>query len=134
MARFLSRLALAIAATLAAICCLFAATGFLIAALYIWLRSLPLSAPIAGVIVATALLLIGGLAILIAKWNVAPQRKAKPDKASPAADLGGRVVRTAVEATEAHPYSAVAVALLAGIMVGISRNLQGLLKAVLRAL
>lgn len=133
MAALLTRLAVALAAALIALCCGGAAAGFLIAALYECLRSLTLDPPVAAAIVAGVLLVIALVAILIARRSMAPRARLTARTASPATVLGAQAMQKAVEAADAHPYRATGLAFLAGLGVGVSRDLRGILRAALRA-
>jgi hypothetical protein len=72
------------------------------------------------------------VAILIARRSVSSRNRPKPGTLSPGALLGGQAMRSAADAAGAHPYRAAGLAFLAGLAVGVSRDLQDLLKAALR--
>ena len=132
MAALLTRVAIALAAALIALCCAGVAFGFLIAALYEWLRTIPLAAPVAGAIVAGVLLVIALVAVLIARRSLSPRTRLTARTASPATVLGAQAMQRAVDAADAHPYRATALAFLAGLGVGVSRDLRSMLIAALR--
>ena len=134
MTRLLSRAALALVAVLAASVCVIAAIGFLTGALYLWLRSLPLTPAPVALIVGLVLLGIAGLAITAAALIVAGRNRTAPAGGGLlAAGLAARAVCEAAQATEAHPYGAASLALLAGLALGSSPDMQEIIKAALRA-
>ena len=134
MTGLLARAAICLASVLIAGIFALGAAGCLADALYLWLRSLPLTPAVAMLIVGLVLLVVVGIAVLVAIRIVTPGRKPGLPKArgSNAADLGGRMLHEAAAAATAHPQAAAGISLLAGLAVGANPALQALLKAALR--
>lgn len=141
MQRFLSRVAISLAAAVAAIIFAAASVIFLGAALYLSLVPI-MPAPFAALVVGVTGLVLAGLIILVAR--MASRRRpaapgigaADPSRASDfndiTATLGGLAARELTARTQAHPYRAFGIALLAGLAVGISPELRNILKDVLK--
>lgn len=137
MERFLSRVVISLAAGVAAIILVAAAVGFLGAALYLLLLPV-MPAPSAALVVGLVGLVLAGLIILVARLTArrgAAGRgvgAADPGRAGEvndiAAALGGLLAREVASRAQARPYRAVAVALLAGLAVGISPELRDILR------
>ena len=146
----ISRLVIAAAIALVAFVLLVTALGFLIAALYQGLRALHLVPWLAALSVGGALIALAGIGLLVAMRVGSGKRKPtrlqrRPSAAAAAAnghaagaealagDLAGRVVQGVSALAEAHPYGATSLALLAGLALGRSREMQDVLRAALAA-
>ena len=107
----------------AGVCAMLAVTsalggfGFLIAVLYLHLsqRLAPIGAALA---VGGGLLAVAVLSVLIACWTL--RRSHGRTRSLPGMDVGAGVARWAA----AHPYAAVAVAVVAGMAVGANPSLR----------
>jgi len=143
MAGVLSHVTLVVAPALVALACITAASGFLVAALYLYLLALPAPPPLAALIVGVALLALAALVILAARivargWQRGTSR-AVMDGAreagigSMASELGTRAAREAAAAAEAHPYYTFCAAFLAGLTLGGSPDLRNFVETALRA-
>jgi hypothetical protein len=128
MTRLLLRGLTAFAAAVAALACIVAAIGFFAAALYLWLRSLPLPSALAALIAGLALL-AAAAPLIFAAARVSAGRRRTGGRHPSIADLGDRALHEAAAAAELHPYGAAALALLAGLAIGASADLQEMLKA-----
>jgi small-conductance mechanosensitive channel len=142
IARTLACLLLAVAAALAA-------TGFLIAALYLVLDE-RLTSTAAAALVGGLLLVVALVLLLVANRGIrracraeavgaggSRQRPGDAERSSPselAASLGAVVGDETVKWTRAHPFSALAAALVAGIAVGVSPRLRSELEQLMGAL
>ena len=138
MQRFLSQVAISLAAAVAAIIFVAAAVGFLGVALYLSLVPV-MPAPVAALVVGLAGLVIAGLiglaARMAARRRPAGGRAGSPDPGRAndvAATLGNLAARELASRAQARPYRAFAVALAAGLAVGISPELRNILKGVLK--
>jgi hypothetical protein len=137
MHQFLSRVTIWSAAAIAALIFVATAVLFLGAALYLAL--VPIMAPqFAALVVGLTGFVMAGLIILIARLTSrrAPSRSTDAsgtgDINQVAAALGDLAARERTSQTQAHPYRAFGVALLAGLAVGISPELRNILKGVLK--
>jgi hypothetical protein len=138
---FLSRVAISLAAAVAAIIFTAASVGFLGAALYLLLVPV-MPAPFAALFVGLTGFAIAGLIILVARLSARRSPASRglglgdPSRAGDVNDiavaLGALAARELTSRTHAHPYRAVAVALAAGLVVGISPELRNFLKGVLK--
>jgi hypothetical protein len=139
--RFLSRVAISLAAAVAAIIFAAASVVFLGAALYLFLVP-TMPAPFAALVVGLVGLVLAGLIILVARMTSrrgpagvgigAADPSRAGDLSDIAATLGGLAARELTSGTQAHPYRAFGVALLAGLAVGISPELRKILMGVLK--
>jgi hypothetical protein len=140
VAGLVSRAALVLAPALVAMACVIAASGFLIAALYLYLLALSAPPALAALIVGLALLALAALVIVAARivalyWQRHTGR-AVADEAgigSIASELGTRAAREAAAAAEAHPYYTFCAAFLAGLTLGGSAELRSFVETALRA-
>jgi hypothetical protein len=139
--RFISRVVISVGSALAAILLVAVAIIFLGGALYLYLVSISAAPPLAALIVGLTGLILAGLFILVARmasrcsWaSRAGDRSGQPASGAAgnisdlASQLGGLAARELTAQTKAHPYRAVAVALLAGLAVGGSPELRDILK------
>lgn len=147
IARTLACLLLAVAAALAA-------TGFLIAALYMVLDE-RLTSTAAAALVGGLLLVVALVLLLVANRGFhracraeaggasavgtvgSRERPGDAERSSPnelAASLGAVVGDETVNWTRAHPFSALAAALVAGVAVGVSPRLRSELEQLMGAL
>jgi hypothetical protein len=137
MQQLLSRVAIWSAAAIAALIFVATAVVFLGAALYLALVPI-IDPPFAALAVGLAGFVIAGLIILIARMisRRAPSRSTGASGAGDinqvAAALGDLAARELTSQTQAHPFRAFGVALLAGLAVGISPELRNILKGVLK--
>jgi xanthosine utilization system XapX-like protein len=141
MHHFLSQVTIWSAAAIAAIIFAAASVGFLGAALYLSLVPIMVP-PFAALVVGLVGLALAGLIILVARMisRRSPAAlgtgAADPSRAGDvndiAAALGGLAARELTSRTQAHPYRAFAVALGAGLAVGISPELRDILKGALK--
>ncbi|HVB15033.1 MAG TPA: hypothetical protein VNF04_00710 [Stellaceae bacterium] len=138
----LARTVATVAATLTVTGLLIGAIGFLSAALYLYLVSVPLPPALASLVVGLALIGVALLVIVAARIAAGRPaarrwlRSAGHDNGNAgwgAAAFGGRVAREAEAATEAHPYGAALFAFLAGLALGGSPELQDIIKTALKA-
>lgn len=141
MQRFLSRAAISLAAAVAAIILVAASVGFLGVALYLLLVPV-MAAPFAALAVGLAGFAIAGLIALVIRmtWRGRPAGRrvgsAAPGRAGDvndvAATLGELAAREMTSRAQAHPYTAFAVALAAGLAIGISPELRNFLTGLLK--
>jgi hypothetical protein len=114
---------------------------FLGGALYLYLVWISAAPPLAALIVGLTALILAGLIIVVARmasrcsWaSRAGDRSGQPDSSAAgnisdlASQLGGLAARELTAQTKAHPYRAVAVALIAGLAIGGSPELRDMLK------
>jgi hypothetical protein len=141
MHHFLSQVTIWSAAAIAAIIFVATAVVFLGAALYLSLVPIMIP-PFAALVVGLVGLAVAGLIILVARM-ISGRSPAGPEigAAGPsgvgdvtdiAVALGGLAARELTSRTQAHPYRAFAVALGAGLAVGISPELRDILKGALK--
>ncbi len=142
MERFLWRMAITTAALIALIVVLIVAIAFLTGALYLFLRSIPLTRPVAALIVGLVGLGLSALIVLVV--HLVSRRAAAPtggvagagtsqDSSNIndiAARLAGLTAQEMMALVRAHPRRAVIVSLLAGLAVGYSAQIRNILKAV----
>jgi len=149
-----ARIARSLAYLLLAVAVAIAATGFLSAALYLALEA-RLTATGAAALVGGLLLALALVLMLLANRGIGRARRAEtggaravgaagtrqhPDDAerrSPnelAASLGAVVGDETIKWTRAHPFSALAAALVAGVAVGVSPRLRSELEQLMGAL
>jgi hypothetical protein len=139
--RFISRVAISVGSALAAVILVAVAVVFLGGALYLYLVSISAAPPLAALIVGLTALILAGLTILVARmasrrsWaSRAGDRFGQPASGAAgnisdlASQLGGLAARELTAQTKAHPYRAVAVALIAGLAIGGSPELRDMLK------
>jgi hypothetical protein len=133
MHQFLSRVTIWSAAAVAALIFVAAAVLFLGAALYLAL--LPIMVPpFAAFVVGVAGFVIAGLIILVARMTSqrAPTRSTDAGRTGDinqvAAALGDLAARELTSETQAHPFRAFGVALIAGLAVGISPELRKIVR------
>ena len=141
MERFLWRAAIAMAALIVVIVISIVAIAFLAGALYLLLRSMPMTPPAAALVVG----LVGlGLAALVALAARLVSRRALPPGRTSgsggslgssnindiAARLAGLTAQEMLALIRAHPHRAVIVLLLAGLAVGVSAEIRHILKGV----
>ena len=137
----LSQVTIWSAAAIAAIIFVATAIVFLGAALYLSLVPIMIP-PFAALVVGLVGLAVAGLIILVARM-ISRRSPAGPgtgaadpsragDLNDIAASLGGLAARELTSRTQAHPYRAFAVALGAGLAVGISPELRDILKGALK--
>jgi hypothetical protein len=136
--RQLSRVMLSTAAIVAAV--IFAATLvlFLGGSLYLFLLSMTLTPAAAALVVGLVGLTVAMLIVLVVRRLSRP----RPPGAEAltigngvndlAAQLGGLVGRQIASHTHAHPYGAVGVALVAGLVIGASPELRKVLMGALK--
>ncbi len=134
-------MAISLAAAVAAIVFVAVSVVFLGAALYLSLAPI-MPAPFAALVVGLVGLVVAGVIILVARMisRRSPAGvgigAADPSRAGDvndiAAALGGLAARELTARTQAHPYRAFGVALLAGLAVGISPELRNILTDVLK--
>ena len=121
------------AAALVAIGLLIAAFTFLTGAFHLYLLSLPLSPPLAALIV--ALTLIGLAVLVVAAARFAGRRahgRHPPHRPGAIAQLGDLAAREAAEAAEAHPYGVFTAAFVAGLVLGGSAVARDVIKMAMR--
>jgi xanthosine utilization system XapX-like protein len=139
--RLLSRLAISLAAAVAALILVTAAIGFFGTAFYLLLVP-AMPAPVAALVVGLAGLVLAGSIVLVVYMTSRRTlvRRALGSACSGrssdingiAAALGELAAREMSAGAQAHPYHAVALALLAGLAVGISPELRDILKGALK--
>jgi hypothetical protein len=135
--RFLSRVALSMAAAIAAIIFVAASVVFLGAALYLSLVPI-MPAPFAALVVGLTGLLIAGLIILVARLT---SRRGPAGGETGATDpgrtgdvndiataLGGLAAQELTSRAQAHPFRAFGIALVTGLAVGLSPELRKILR------
>jgi hypothetical protein len=145
MERFISRVVISVAAALAAVMLVVLAVIFRGGALYLFLVSISAAPALAALVVGLTGLVLAGLIILATRMasqcgrkNQAGERSGPADPGAAgnigdlASQLGGLAARELTAQTQAHPYRAVAVALLAGLAVGGSPELRDMLKKMLK--
>jgi hypothetical protein len=126
-------------AAVAAIILVATAAIFLCAALYLFLVSLWMAPPLAAFLAGLAALILAGLIMLAAR--MAPGLRRATPTSSPgrdgnvddlAARLGGLAAQQLNTGAQTHPYRTFAVALLAGLAVGVSPELRNMLRKTLK--
>jgi hypothetical protein len=128
--RRLSRVMLSAAAIVAAIIVAATSLLFLGGALYQFLLSLMVSPAAAALVVGLVGLAAAMLIVLLARWlsGSRPPNAAAPSIGTGtnelAAELGGLVARQIASSAQAHPYGAIGVALVAGLVVGANPELR----------
>lgn len=137
MEGFLSRVVFATAASIAALIFSAVAVAFLGGALYLWLGSMPLAPSLAALIVGAAGLGVAALILLTAQMISACRRTARVAPARTAAtaaagELGQLIAHEAVSLTNAYPYRAFVVSLIAGFAAGASPELRRIFKSSLK--
>lgn len=145
MEQFLSRVLISMAAVVAAIVLGTVAVIFLCAALDLQLVAMSAAPPLAALLVGLAGLVLAGLLILAvriaSRCGGAGRTGGGTGFADPglagnvsdlAARLGGLAAQELTAQARAHPYRAVAAALLAGLAVGGSPELRAMLKKALK--
>lgn len=141
MERFLSRVAISIAAAIAAILLVAIALMFLGGALYLLLVSMSVAPPLAALLTGLVGLILATLTILGARIAARCRRTGETCRqtASPAvsindlaADLGSLAARKMTAQAQAHPYRALAVSLLAGLAVGACPELRSMIEKMLK--
>jgi hypothetical protein len=145
VSRFLSRVVISTAASVAALILIAGATLFLGGALYLFLVSLSITPPLAALIVGLAGFILAGLIMLAARIACRSGRATRAAGRVGLADLGlagdlneiaGKLGALAAQElasrTQSHPFRAFAVALMAGLAVGGSPELRDLLKDLLK--
>jgi hypothetical protein len=135
----LSRALISMVAAVAAIILVATAAIFLCAALYLFLVSLRVAPPLAALFAGLAALILAGLIMLAARMAPSFRRTRRPSDPGDdgnvddlAARLGGLTAEQLNIGAQAHPYRTFAVALLAGLAVGVSPELRNLLRKTLK--
>jgi hypothetical protein len=142
--RFISRVVISVAVALAAVVLVALALSFLGGALYLFLISISVAPALAALVVGLTGLAAAAMVILAAHMTAqcgrASRAGGRSDPAEPgaadnvsdlASQLGSLAARELTAQTQAHPYRAFAVALLAGLAVGGSPELRDMLKKML---
>ncbi len=138
MERFLGRVAMWLAALVAAAGFVVIATVYLSEALYFFLLREALSRPLAALVTGLAALAGAALAVgLAAVWSRKPDPPAPARRALPvgedrlAEELGKLLGKDITDLAKAHPVAAVIAGLAAGVAVGGSETLREVLRGVI---
>lgn len=132
MNRWMVRITLSAVAIVVALIFTVTSVLFLGGSLYLFLLSVMLAPATAALVVGVVGLTVATLII----WIMRQLYRPRPPKADAlsfdgandlAAQLGGLVARKVASSTQAHPYAAIGIALVAGLAIGLSPELRKVL-------